>query len=135
LLTSAAAEHASRQMPTSVLVAEDNPLNFELVRDLLDARGHSVEWARDGEEALALARTGRFELLLLDLHMPRLDGLEVIRAIRANPPPKQLKVIALTADAMLGVREELFAAGVDGYLSKPLDLTALVSEMEAVGAE
>jgi CheY-like chemotaxis protein len=122
-------------MPTSVLVAEDNPLNFELVRDLLDARGHSVEWARDGEEALALARTGRFELLLLDLHMPRLDGLEVIRAIRANPPPKQLKVIALTADAMLGVREELFAAGVDGYLSKPLDLTALVSEMEAVGAE
>ncbi len=122
-------------MPTNVLVAEDNPLNFELVRDLLDARGHSVEWARDGEEALALARTGRFELLLLDLHMPRLDGLEVIRAIRANPPPKQLKVIALTADAMLGVREELFAAGVDGYLSKPLDLTALVSEMEAVGAE
>lgn len=121
-------------MPANVLVAEDNPLNFELVRDLLDARGHTVEWARDGEEALALARTGRFELLLLDLHMPRLDGLEVIRAIRAEPPPKVLKVIALTADAMLGVREELFAAGVDGYLSKPLDLVALVSEMEAVGA-
>lgn len=122
-------------MPTTnVLVAEDNPLNFELVRDLLDARGYAVEWAKDGEEALALARTGRFELLLLDLHMPRLDGLEVIRAIRAEPPPRDLKVIALTADAMVGVREELFAAGVDGYLSKPLDLTALVSEMEAVGA-
>jgi CheY-like chemotaxis protein len=116
-----------------VLVAEDNPLNFELVRDLLDARGHSVEWARDGEEALRLARTGRFDLLLLDLHMPRLDGLEVIRAIRAEPPDRPLKVIALTADAMVGVREDLFAAGVDGYLSKPLDLGALIREMETVG--
>jgi len=117
----------------NVLVAEDNPLNFELVRDLLDARGHPVEWARDGEEALRLARTGRFDLLLLDLHMPRLDGLEVIRAIRAEPPDKPLKVIALTADAMVGVREDLFAAGVDGYLSKPLDLSALIREMETVG--
>jgi CheY-like chemotaxis protein len=117
---------------THVLVAEDNPLNFELVRDLLEARGHEVEWARDGEEALNLARTGRFDLLLLDLHMPKLDGLEVVRAIRADPVAGYLKVIALTADAMLGVREDLVSAGVDGYLSKPLDLGALVSEMEAV---
>lgn len=117
---------------THVLVAEDNPLNFELVRDLLEARGHEVEWARDGEEALHLARSGRFDLLLLDLHMPKLDGLEVVRAIRADPVANSLKVIALTADAMLGVREDLVAAGVDGYLSKPLDLSALVNEMEAV---
>ena len=117
-----------------VLVAEDNPLNFELIRDLLDARGHEVEWARDGQEALDLASTGLFDLLLLDLHMPKLDGLEVVRAVRANPPPQPLKVIALTADAMVGVREDLFAAGVDGYLSKPLELAALISEMEAVGA-
>ena len=117
----------------TVLVAEDNPLNFELVRDLLDARGHRVEWARDGEEALSLALTGRFDLLLLDLHMPRLDGLEVIRGIRAAPPERPLKVIALTADAMAGVRDDLFAAGVDGYLAKPLDLAALIREMEAVG--
>jgi len=122
------------QLKSRVLVAEDNPLNFELVRDLLDARGHEVEWARDGEEALRLASTGRFQLLLLDLHMPKLDGLEVVRAVRANPPPEPLKVIALTADAMVGVREDLFQAGVDGYLSKPLELAALVREMEAVGA-
>ena len=117
----------------TVLVAEDNPLNYELIRDLLEARGHHVDWARDGEEALKLARSNRFDLLLLDLHMPRLDGLEVMRAIRADPPGRELKVIALTADAMLGVREDLFAAGVDGYLSKPLDLSALLREMEAVG--
>lgn len=117
----------------NVLVAEDNPLNYELIRDLLDARGHSVEWAKDGQEALDLARSGRFDLLLLDLHMPRLDGLEVMRGIRAEPPTRPLKVIALTADAMVGVREDLFAAGVDGYLAKPLDLSALLREMEAVG--
>src|SRR6266851_5465671 len=68
-----------------ILVAEDNPLNFELVRDLLDARGHTVEWARDGEEALAKASSGKFDLLLLDLHMPRLDGLQVVRMLRATP--------------------------------------------------
>ncbi len=117
----------------AVLVAEDNPLNYELIRDLLEARGHAVEWAKDGDEALRLARSGRFDLLLLDLHMPRLDGLEVMRGIRSEPPAKPLKVIALTADAMVGVREDLFAAGVDGYLSKPLDLSALLREMEAVG--
>lgn len=119
--------------PAAVLVAEDNPLNFELVRDLLDACGHQVEWARDGQEALDLAQTGRFDVLLLDLHMPRLDGLEVVRAIRANPPARPLRVIALTADAMIGVRDDLFAAGVDGYLAKPLDLAALMREMVAVG--
>jgi len=121
------------ELMADVLVAEDNPLNFELVRDLLDARGHAVEWARDGEEALAKARTGQFDLLLLDLHMPRLDGLQVVRALRAAPPVRPLKVIALTADAMAGVRDDLFAAGVDGYLAKPLDLRALIREMEAVG--
>ena len=113
-----------------VLVAEDNPLNFELVRDLLDARGHAVEWARDGEEALAKARTGQFDLLLLDLHMPRLDGLQVVRALRAAPPVRPLKVIALTADAMAGVRDDLFAAGVDGYLAKPCEPRAVVAEVQ-----
>ena len=117
----------------AILVAEDNPLNYELIRDLLEARGHTVEWAQDGEAALDLARSGRFDLLLLDLHMPVLDGLEVMKGIRSQPPRKPLKVIAITADAMAGVREDLYAAGVDGYLSKPLDLSALLREMEAVG--
>lgn len=116
----------------NVLVAEDNAMNFELVHDLLDALGHKVQWARDGEEALALARSGHFDLLLLDLHMPRLNGLEVMLALRDDPAVANLKVIVLTADAMLGVRDEMFAAGVDGYLCKPLNIAVLVNEMEAV---
>ncbi len=89
-----------------------------------------MQWARDGEEALTLARTGEFELLLLALHMPRLNGLEVMLALRDDPAVANLKVIVLTADAMLGVRDEMFAAGVDGYLCKPLNIAVLVNEME-----
>ena len=118
--------------PVNVLVAEDNALNAEFIHSLLDDLGHRVECARDGEAALAMARTGRFDLMLLDLHMPRLSGLEVMLALREDRAADNLKVIVLTADAMLGVRDELFAAGVDGYLCKPLSVTVLVNEMEVV---
>ena len=116
----------------SVLVAEDNALNAEFINRLLDDLGHSVECASDGEEALVLARTGRFDLMLLDLHMPRVSGLEVVVALRQDRTLDDLKVIILTADAMLGVRDELLAAGVDGYLCKPLNVAELVNEMEVV---
>jgi CheY-like chemotaxis protein len=114
-----------------VLVAEDNRLNFEVVREALIGRGHRVEWAPDGEAALALLESGRFDLLLLDLHMPRLDGLSVIRALRESPTKRELKVIVLTADASPGTREELIDAGVDGCLFKPLHLGVLAAEIEA----
>lgn len=116
----------------NVLVAEDNALNAEFIHSLLDDLGHRVECARDGEEALAMARTGRFDLLLLDLHMPRVSGLEVMLALREDHTVDNLKVIVLTADAMLGVRDELFAAGVDGYLCKPLNVAVLINEMESI---
>jgi CheY-like chemotaxis protein len=115
-----------------VLVAENNEMNFDFVRDLLEGLGHTVQWARDGEETLTLARTGKFDLLLLDLHMPRLSGLEVIVALRKDATVADLKVIVLTADAMPGVRDEVFAAGVNGYLCKPLSIPILVNEMDAV---
>ena len=83
-----------------VLVAEDNPVNFELVRDLLESLGHEVGWAKDGQHALDMAATGRFELLLLDLHSPKLDGLQVVRALRASPPSNHLKVFALPPPAI-----------------------------------
>lgn len=114
----------------NVLVAEDNPLNFELLQELLDSLGHRTSWARDGQEAVTLVQTGVFDLLFLDLHMPRLNGLEVMGVLRDDPARANLKVIALTADAMPGVRSELLRAGVDGFLYKPLNLGRLVDEME-----
>jgi CheY-like chemotaxis protein len=110
-----------------VLVAEDNRLNFELVLDVLEGSGHDVTWAQDGEEALKLARAGEFDIMLVDLHMPRLDGLDVVRLLRSDDRFATLRIIALTADAMPGVREELLAAGADGYLTKPLDIPGLIS--------
>ena len=116
--------------PINILVAEDNPLNFELLQDLLESLGHRICWARDGQEALSLARSGGFDLLFLDLHMPRLNGLEVMVGLRGDPVRGHLKVIALTADAMPAVRAELLRAGVDGFLHKPLNLGLLVDQME-----
>jgi two-component system cell cycle response regulator DivK len=115
---------------SKVLVAEDNPLNFELVLDVLEGGGHEVMWAQDGEEAVRLARATDFDIMLVDLHMPRLDGLGVVRLLRADSRFATLRIIALTADAMPGVREELLAAGADAYLTKPLDVGGLISAVE-----
>jgi CheY-like chemotaxis protein len=116
-----------------VLVAEDNPLNYELLHDLLGSLGHSVEWARDGQEAVAAMSGGGgggFDLLLLDLHLPVFDGLEVLRRLERPAPP----VVALTADATLDVREAMLAAGAEACLPKPLDLGALIRLLSAIGA-
>ncbi|MGH7778148.1 MAG: response regulator [Candidatus Dormibacterales bacterium] len=111
-----------------ILVAEDNVLNFELVRDVLEGQGHEIEWARDGEEALAKAGGSAFALLLLDLHMPKLDWLEVLAALRrAGASPA--RVVVVSADAMGGVPEAVAQAGADAYLSKPLEVGALVAEV------
>ena len=113
-----------------ILVAEDNPLNFELVRDILEADGHHVFWARDGQEAVDESRQRVFDLVLLDLHMPRLDGLQVLEAIRAEDGPKRVKVVVVSADAMGGVSETVLGAGADGYLTKPLEIQTLLAEVE-----
>jgi CheY-like chemotaxis protein len=115
---------------SKVLVAEDNPLNFELVLDVLEGGGHEVTWAQDGVEAVRLARDGDFDIVLVDLHMPRLDGLGVVRLLRSDDRFATLRIIALTADAMPGAREELLAAGVDAYLTKPLDLPGLIAAVD-----
>jgi CheY-like chemotaxis protein len=118
----------------TVLVAEDDPGNYQLVRAFLDSLGHKVVWARNGGEALLLAQSGRFELMLLDLHMPVLNGIQVIRAIRARPICDNLHVIAVTADHAAHQREKLLVVGVDGFMTKPLDLVRLASEVGQVAA-
>jgi two-component system, cell cycle response regulator DivK len=104
-----------------VLVIEDNPLNLELIVDLLEARDFSVLQARTAEEGLRLAREAAPDLVLMDLSLPGMDGLAATQRLKADPATRPLPVIALTAHAMKGDEAAALAAGCDGYLTKPIN--------------
>jgi CheY-like chemotaxis protein len=105
-----------------VLLAEDNPVNQKLAVRLLEKQGHSVAVAHDGQEALELQSKNAFDLILMDVQMPRMDGLEAAQAIREieKATQKRIPIIAMTAYAMKGDRERCLAAGMDAYVSKPI---------------
>jgi len=113
-----------------VLVADDRDTGRELVRRVLENAGYEIHEAADGGEALEQARRVRPDLIILDLHMPVLDGFGVIQEIRRDPDFAQTPVMALTASAMMGDRERAIAAGFTGYLTKPIRLAALKAEVE-----
>lgn len=113
-----------------VLLAEDTPTNQVLVSHALGKRGHRVTVARNGQMAISLAEAGAFDVILMDLQMPGVDGFEATAAIRALPGGERTPIIALTAHTMVGDRERCLAAGMAGYLSKPLDLRDLVAAVE-----
>ena len=112
---------ANHSRKARVLVVEDNPVNRKVVTGVLGKRGYSFEIASDGREALAkLEANGDFDLILMDVQMPILDGLEATRQIRKNPQWKHLPIVAMTAHAMSGDKENFLAAGMDRYVSKPI---------------
>lgn len=113
----------------TVLLTDDNPTNRELIREVLEAAGFKVVEACDGHEALELARSCGPHVMLLDVQMPKLDGIRVIAEIRKDPALSSLPVIAITAFAMQGDRERILAAGFDAYVTKPIDFPALVAEV------
>lgn len=115
---------------TKVLIAEDNPVNRELLRELLEVRGYTVVEACDGQEALRMVEQTQPDLLLLDIGMPVLDGFAVASKIRENPRLAQLPVVAVTAYAMQGDREKILNAKFDGYLSKPVNSRSLAEELD-----
>jgi two-component system, cell cycle response regulator DivK len=115
---------------TKVLVVEDNPINRELLRELLENRGYFVVEACDGQEALRMVDEAQPDILLLDIGMPVLDGYAVARKIRENPRLTLLPILAITAYAMQGDREKILDSGFDGYLSKPVNARALASELD-----
>jgi CheY-like chemotaxis protein len=117
---------------SKILIAEDNPVNRELLRELLEMRGHTVVEACDGEEALRSIEQAQPDLVLLDIGMPLLDGFGVIRKIRENPRFASMPVVAVTAYAMQGDRERILSSKFDGYLSKPVDARSLVQELDRV---
>jgi CheY-like chemotaxis protein len=115
---------------TKVLIAEDNAVNRELLRELLEARGYAVAEACDGQEALHMIAQTQPDIVLLDIGMPVLDGFAVMHKIRENPGFATLPVLAFTAYAMQGDREKILNSGFDGYLSKPLNAGSLAEELE-----
>ncbi len=114
-----------------ILIIEDNPLNLELATDLLAASGCTVLQARTAEEGLRLAREASPDLVLMDLSLPRMDGLCATKKIKADPATCHLKVIALTAHAMNGDEQIALDAGCDGYLTKPINTRTFVATVAA----
>ncbi len=110
-----------------VLLVEDNAINQLVATELLNQMGLEVEVARDGVEAVQAAGGGPYDAILMDVHMPRMDGFEATRAIRALPHGERLPIIAMTAHALQGDRERCLEAGMDDYVSKPVDPDALVA--------
>lgn len=105
---------------TQILYIEDNPLNMRLVRKLLRSMGYPMMEAMDGLTGLEMAKTDRPELILVDVNLPDIDGLEVTRRLKADPALADIPVVALTANAMHGDRERCLDAGCDAYLAKPV---------------
>ena len=117
-------------MKTRVLIAEDDAASRELLAELLETWGYTVEQAMDGQEALCLVRTNPPDVLLMDVQMPTLGGPAVAGQLRADSRFSSLPIIALTAFAMRGDRERLLDAGFNEYLTKPLN-TALLRDVIA----
>ena len=116
-----------------ILLIEDNPINAMLSRELLRRRGFDVKDVASGEAALATLAQERFDVVLTDLHMPGLDGLETTRRLRdqeAAELRERTPVVALTADANQGIREACQEAGMDGFLTKPIDPAELDSVLQ-----
>ncbi|HLX42432.1 MAG TPA: response regulator [Bryobacteraceae bacterium] len=114
----------------TVLIADDKPTGRELVRTVLENTGYTVIEAVDGNEALRCARESRPDLIILDLHMPGLDGFGVIQELRRDPQFAETPIVALTASAMQGDRERALSIGFTGYITKPIRLTLLRDEVE-----
>jgi CheY-like chemotaxis protein len=119
-----------------VLLAEDNAVNQKIASRFLEKEGHHVTLASDGRQALAAIERESFDVVLMDVQMPEMDGFEATAAIRAQEQDtgKRLPIIAMTAHAMAGDRERCLAAGMDGYLPKPIDQQKL-DEVLAVYAD
>jgi len=105
-----------------ILIVEDNLLNMELILDLLELYGHNVTEAEDGIKALEHLAENKFDIILLDMQLPKMDGLEVLERIKKNPATADIPVIAVTAHAMKGSEEHFIEMGCVDYVSKPIDI-------------
>lgn len=114
----------------TVLLVEDNEDNLAVYRTILDHVGYAVVEARDGEEGLARATGEKPDVILMDISIPKIDGWEVTRRLKAEEETKDIPIIALTAHALDEDREKAFNVGCDGYLAKPIEPRRVVEEVE-----
>lgn len=109
----------------TVLIVDDNAANLKLARVLLQGEGYRVHTAADAEEALRLLETFTPRVILMDIQLPGMDGLELTRRLKADVATRDIVILALTAYAMKGDEEKARAAGCDGYIAKPIDIDSL----------
>ena len=105
-----------------ILIIEDNEKNMKLARDVLQAKGHAVVEAVTGEEGVRLAKESNPDLVLMDIQLPGINGIEALRQLRADPRAARIPVVAFTASVTPNDRSQISAAGFDGFLSKPINL-------------
>ena len=114
---------------TKILLIEDNEMNSDMLSRRLNRKGFEVVVAVNGQEGLDLATSARPDLILVDMSLPIMDGLEVTRRVKANPETAKIPVIAVTARAMTSDEEEAMAAGCDGFDTKPIELPRLLAKI------
>ena len=118
-------------MPARILVIEDNPANLELMTFLLRAFHYETLSATDGETGIALAQNESPDVIVCDIQLPRMDGLEVIRRLKSDAQTMAIPAVAVTAFAMVGDRDRVLAAGFDGYIGKPIVPETFVQQVDA----
>ncbi len=128
---------ASRRQGLQILLAEDNPINQKVALAMLTSGGHSGDIAENGREAVDAVAGGDYDVVLMDIHMPEMDGVAAAKAIRAldDPDRASIPIIALTANAMAGSRDTYLAAGMDEYVSKPIDAKLLNHALAGIGGD
>jgi len=115
-----------------ILLVEDNEMNRDMLSRRLQRRGYEVAIATDGQAGVDMASTREYDLVLMDMSLPEIDGWEATRRLREDPATRTLPIIALTAHAMSGDREKAIEAGCDDYDTKPIELDRLLSKIEAL---
>jgi two-component system cell cycle response regulator DivK len=115
-----------------ILIVEDNPKNLKLVRDTLQVKGYETFEAGTGEEGVQLARERHPALVLMDIQLPGINGIEALRQLRADPTTRAIPVIAVTASVMMDDRQKIMAAGFDGFQGKPISVRELLATVRQI---
>lgn len=120
----------SQGMAKTILIVEDNELNMKLFHDLLEAQGYAILQTRDGMEALKMARSHRPDLILMDIQLPEVSGLEVTKWLKEDDELRAIPVVAVTAFAMKGDEEKIREGGCEAYVAKPISVTSFLATIE-----